>query len=131
MVANVVDIGSDSSIRSSIFMELVDSMEKVTPSEIAERVGTSRENAYHHLSWLVDAGLLIRDEGEYYVQPPLIDPSFSDRIDETLAELAPDAAELMYVDPSWSTEQQVHAIANCVQTAMALSFMDANVLDEE
>jgi len=123
MVEGIADVPGDS-VRSHIFMELIESMDQLTPSVVAQRVGTSRENAYHHLSWLASAGLIINDSGEYYAQPPLIDTAFRSHIDAVLSELAPVAADKMYLDDEWSETQRAHAVGNCIQVAVAISIFD-------
>lgn len=117
--------GNGDSLRDQIFEELVESDESLSPTELADRLDTTRDNAHYNLQTLVNLGLVVNDDGEYFCQPVLSDPDFRDLIDESISELIPEAYKRIYIDPDVSSEQQADAVMNCLQAAVAMAVLDA------
>lgn len=111
--------------RAAVFLELVDAREELTPNQLGERIGASRENVMYHLNGLVDSGLVVRDDGEYFPQPLFVDPEFESAVNESIGELAPKASDLVYVDEDVPEDRRNAAVLNCLEAVIGLWLFDS------
>lgn len=122
--------GIDNELRSEIFLYLVDTAEAQTPSGIADGVGTTRQQVKYHLDKLVNSGLVVADRGEYYCQPLFIDSDFGDIIEGALADIAPEAAQRVYMPERLDASEKEVVLFNCLKMALSLSLFSDEVVEE-
>lgn len=110
--------------RQSVFLVLVDRDASLTPSEIGDAVGESRQAVKYHLDKLVESGLVVRDGEAYRCQPVFNDPDVEQRFVEFLADLYPAMSERVEVDADVAPESHATAIYNCIRMFIALELLD-------
>lgn len=111
----------DNGVREDVFNALIDAQGPLTPSAIADEIGTDRELVSYHLGILLDAGLVLREgEGKYYPQPLLTDPEFENEVDEAIRELVKAGEQQVFVDPEAEASPEM-AVLNAVRARVVLS----------
>lgn len=111
----------DNQTRRRVFYTLVHKAEALTPSEIADEIDEPRQKVAYHLNSLVDMGLVVSEDGEYYCQPLFIDPSFDEAVESALADLTPEVERRIYLGEDTETEEDVAKILNCIRLSFTMS----------
>lgn len=110
-------------LRNEILVKLVDQEEAMTPSELANELGTYRQKVHQHLDELVRMGLVVPDDGTYYCQPVFTDPRLRESFVDAMNELVPEMEGEIHIPPEceWGKGQ---VILNCLRVFVALHFLE-------
>lgn len=113
----------DNETRQAVFLALVNASDPMTPSAVAAETATSRELAHHHLTKLVEVGLVTRSDGEYRPQPVFTDPTFNNEIVKVVADLVPEVAARVVVSEDAGADAAQATVFNCLEMVIALNMM--------
>lgn len=109
-------------LRGDVFALLLEEQRGMTPTEIGEHLDVTRQSVQYHLSSLTEQGLVVGDDGEYFPQPIFIDPEFSDRLGELLADLTPEAESKIFIDPESDVPGE-KILMNCLRVAITIDLL--------
>lgn len=112
------ELGND--LRRDIFVTLLETGDALTPSEIGERVDSERQQVQYHLDKLVRMGLVVPDDGEYYVQPLFLDGDYEREVITSLSSLVPVAEEKIEVGEDIHPADEQTILLNCVRLSVAM-----------
>lgn len=115
--------GETSEKRQQVFLELFEEGDPLTPSQIGDRLGFSRELVHHHLKKLVGMGLITRSDGEYRCQPVFTDPVFQEEFVGLIADLMPEVAERVVFNEDADAEAAQATVFNCLKMTIAINMM--------
>lgn len=119
MNGGVPVVGEDD-LKAKVFLETVDSDRPLSPSEIGENLGERRQSVMYHLDTLVDQGIVVADDGEYFCQPLFVDPDFQQEISDHLGDLASESTDLIYPGEDPDDNQAAAVVENCLTAAISL-----------
>lgn len=117
--------------RQAIFLELVESGARKTPSELGDEIGQRRQNVKYHLDQLVERGLVVHDEEGYRAQPVFTDDEIEERFVEMLQNLVPEVSERVILDDDVAPEGQPTVVFNCIRMYVALELLEPPAAGEE
>lgn len=113
------ELGND--LRRDIFIQLLESGDAMTPSEIADEVDVTRQKIQYHLDKLVRMGLVVSDgEGRYRVQPLFLDGDYEQAVLTALSSLIPKAEDRIVVDDELEEDAEQTVLLNCVRLSVAM-----------
>jgi DNA-binding transcriptional ArsR family regulator len=112
------ELGND--IRRSIFSALLASETPMTPSEIGDGIGETRQQVKYHLDKLLRMGLVISDDGEYTVQPIFTDTDYQRAVSTSLSTLVPYAQSMVELDETLDPEDRDTVVSNCLRLSIAM-----------
>lgn len=121
--ATALPPGIDNETRRQVFLTLVEAGHPMTPTAIADATEATRELVHHHLTKLVEMGLVVRSDGEYRCQPVFTDPSFQEAFVGHMAELMPEVAERIDIEAGAEAEAVETAVFNCLKMSIALHLL--------
>lgn len=121
VVASPTD-GDSETLRADVFSVLLTEQRGLSPSELGDELDVSRQSVQYHLSTLTEQGLVVADDGEYFVQPLFIDPDFSDAFEDALADLVPLAERKLYIDESGDNPPE-EILMNCLRVAVTMHLL--------
>jgi DNA-binding transcriptional ArsR family regulator len=108
-------------LRRDIFSELMETGDRMTPSEIAGEVDSTRQQIQYHLDKLVRMGLVVSSgEGDYRVQPLFLDGDYEQAVLTALSSLIPEAEERIVVDDGLEDDAEQTVLLNCLRLSVAM-----------
>lgn len=110
--------------RKRVFLALVENGDALSPSEISDEIGETRQVVKYHLDQLVDRGLVVGADGEYRCQPVFTDDAFEASFVEVVAGLVTDVNERIIIDPDVPPEQRTNAVFNCIRMFVTLELLE-------
>lgn len=113
----------DNGKRQDVFLELVNDGDALTPTEIGNAIGESRQTVKYHLDQLVEGGLVVRNGEGYRPQEVFTDDEFEEEFVDLLASLVPAVSERIELDESVSAESRAAAVFNCIRMFVALELL--------
>lgn len=116
----------DNQTRRRVFYTLVQQAEALTPTEIADQLGETRQSVSYHLNSLVEMGLVVSEDGEYYCQPVFIDPSFDEVVEDALSDLTNEVEQRIYLGEDSTTDESAAKILNCIRLSFTMSLFPEN-----
>lgn len=110
--------------RQDVFLCLVSRDEVLTPSEIGEEIGESRQTVKYHLDKLVEGGLVYHEAGGYRCQPVFTDEALEEQFVDMLANLVPAVSDRIVLEDGVAPESEATAVFNCIRMFMALEVLE-------
>lgn len=110
--------------RKRVFLTLVEADDGLTPSEISDRIGETRQAVKYHLDQLVEGGLVVRDDGHYRCQPVFTDAEFEESFVDMMADLVTGVNERILVDPDVPADERTTVVFNCIRMFVAIELLE-------
>lgn len=111
--------------RQDVFLTLVEEGTQMTPTEIGDVIGESRQTVQYHLDKLVEGGLVVRENEAYRCQEVFTDQEFEEQFVGVLASLVPEVSARIELSDEATPEGQATAVFNCIRMFIALEVLEA------
>lgn len=108
-------------LRRDIFVELLDTDDTLTPTELGELMDEPREQIHYHLDILTRMGIAVNDgSGDYRVQEVFHSPTYNETLTATLSTLTPLAEQYVEIPDEIDGGEET-VLRNCVRLTVAMN----------
>lgn len=114
----------DNSTRRAVFLTLVEEDDALTPTEIGDYIGETRQTVKYNLDKLVESGLVVRKDEAYQCQPVFTDDEFEGQFVDLLSELVPEVGERIQTADDVSEQEWSATVFNCIRMYVALELLE-------
>lgn len=109
--------------RTRILMCLIDNAEEMTLADISNKMDLSHQLVRYHLPYLLDMGLILKENNKYFCQPAFLDPDIQQASIEAYTDFVLNFMKNLYLDFDKDNDK-IEALLNCLLTQMMLTHED-------